>query len=83
MHQQVDCQYGFTRTRATLNENSAFLVVFQALKHSPDAHVEADGLLIQKVKHRRTTNHGCKRVLKRFGWLNPAMVNQVEKVSFG
>ena len=81
LHQQIDRQYRFAGPRPALNDDRTFFMVFQALEHGPDTHVEADGLLVQKIEYRRPPNHGCKGILQGFGRLDPAVVYQVKEVS--
>ena len=77
MHQQIDRQYRFAGPWPALNDDRTFFMVFQALEHGSDTHVEADGLLIQKIEYRSSPDHCCKGILKGFGRLDPAVVYQV------
>ena len=81
MHKKINSKNRLTRSWASLHKNSALLSIFQTLKHGANTHIVTHSLLIQKIKKRSAPNHSSKRILKRFGWLYPAMVDKVQEVA--
>ena len=56
-HQQVHRKNGLPRARASLNDNRALLLIRLTLDHRPQAHIKADGLLVQQSKLRDAGDH--------------------------